>query len=601
MSEDAGETELVGETDEATLEPPKDVEGWRELLTVLPPAALLKMLQEERGRTERIFAGFRPNPVGLNLPIVRDRLIKEAQKRPDLAKSLALLYLKTSLSPKMLKTETTQTDTTKILKSEERLPLPPADGADTVAALRAKLDKHRGTIHAQEQRIKTLETRLTGAEREAQKSRAELSVAHAAERSAAERLDRIQRQKERDERRPVAPAAPKEKTALITAAAPAPVPAPPLFEETIQRLLDAGRVAQVVDLCRYALRTEAAEDSATVRGHVHASLADALRRSSDAAGSVAEGRAAVTAFLDGGDAPGAANALALWTAQSDTIRKEDAVQISRLMRLAEATGKTKIVQDIFLRLSLASPATFKRVRASLPPSEAAKLKTEAAPSSPPPFGMNEVFSMPVVPHALSPRRIVRAVDAGEEELVTQVREGIAEWRRRDKAGNQYADALLITIERIAAAVSAPLRHEPREAVVVDASNVARRTPDPLILDATGRVAYLTSMRDHLLREGYFPVILIADANLSYQIDDPPAYLSLVERRVITEVPGGESADEALIKEARQRRAPLVTNDRLRDWRGIADLRRLDFIILPDRILLEAVPLSSDFMEKESAN
>jgi hypothetical protein len=570
-------------TVEAKLTPPSDAAGWRDLLSHLPSSAVLKILQEEKGRAERIFAGFRPNPSGLNLPIVRDRLIKEAQKLPKLAEALV------SLAPRQPKNETGTKSAPSV-----RTPIPsPADDSDTIAAIRVKLEKHRATILVNEERIRELERRLAETEREAHRARTDAEAAHIAQRHTQERLERLQRQKEREDRRPATPSPPREKTVIYAAPVPAPVTIPLIFEETIQRILDAGKAGTVVDLCRYALRTNSAEESATIRGQVHSFLADALKRNGDIAGSISEGREAVHAFLDGGDACGAANALALWATQTNVIRKEDAANISRLLKLAEATGKQKDVQDIFLRLSLSSPNALKKIRAALPPGEAAKLKLETTTAAPPPFGANEVFSMPVVPHALSPRRIVRAVDSGEEKLVEQVRAGIAEWRRRDKSGNQYADALLAAIEKISPAVSVPLRHTPREAVVVDASNVARRTPDPLVLETTGRVAYLIAMRDHLLREGYFPVILIADANLGYQIDDPTAYLSLMDRRILIEVPGGESADETLIWEARQRRAPLVTNDRLRDWQqNKGDIHRLEFVILPDRILLQVAPDSA---------
>ena len=569
---------------------PKDAAAWRELLAALPSAAVLKILQEEKGRAERIFAGFRPNAGGIPLPAVRDRLIKEALKFPKLAEALA------ALTPKAAKSEKEN----RPVKSEKMSAIVPpmAEDADTAAALRVKVEKHRAALRENEARIHFLETRLAVAEQEAQRAKSDGEMARAAERQASERAERLQRQKEREERRPPAPAAPREKT-VILAAAPAVAPPPPLFEETMQRMMEVGKAALVADLCRYALRTDAAAENPALRGRVHAAFADALHRTGDIAGSVEQGRQSIQALLEGGDAVGAANAFAQWAARTETIRKEDAAQISRLLKLAAATHQENVVREIFLRLALSSPGAFKRVRAALPVSEAAKLKNDATPAAPPPFGPTEIFNMPGVPHALTPRRVVRAVEAGEEKLVSQIRAGMAAWRERDKAGNQYADALLTAIERLSPSAVFPLTKPQRGAIIVDASNVARRTPDPLIMDTTGRVAYLISMRDHLLREGWFPAVLIADANLGYRIDDPASYLSLLERHIVLEVTSGGSADEALIREARQRNAPLVTNDRLRDWKTFAaDIRRFDFLILSDKILLEEMGAT---FRKESAN
>ena len=572
--------------DAGTPEPPKDAAVWRELLSVLPPAAVLKVLQEEKGRAERIFAGFRPNVGGIHLPVVRDRLIKEAQKMPKLASALAGL---TAKSEKATKSEKTSPP-----KPSVAIP-PPADDTDANAALRVKIEKHRAALRDYETKIQALETRLATAEQEAQRAKSEADAARAAERSASERADRLQRLKEREERRPALAPTPKEKTVVFRAAAP-PSPAPPLFEETMQRMMEVGKPSLVADLCRYALRTDAAAENAALRGRIHSSLADALNRSNDTANAAEQGRQAVIALLNGGDAVSAANAVARLAERVDAFRKEDATQITRLLKLAAMTETEKQVRDIFLRLALSSAAAFRRLRAVLPPAEAAKLK-EASAETTRFFGPDEMLNLPGVSGALTARRIAAAINSGDETLARQIRAGVAAWRER--TGESYADALLAAVERLSPAAVHPLRREPKGAIIVDASNVARQTPDPLALDKTGRVAYLTSMRDYLMSEGYFPVILLADANLGYQIDDPASYLSLVERNILIEVHSGGEADEALIREARQRNAPLITNDRLRDWKSVAaDVRRIPFLILPGQILLEPSRRPAD---EKSAN
>jgi hypothetical protein len=122
--------------------------------------------------------------------------------------------------------------------------------------------------------------------------------------------------------------------------------------------------------------------------------------------------------------------------------------------------------------------------------------------------------------------------------------------------------------------------------VVDASNVARHNPDPLALSAPHRVGHLLLMRDFLLRQGFFPIVLIADATLRFHMDDRVTYQTLVDRHIIREAPPGTSADEMLLKEARHRNAPLISNDRFSEWGDIVQqVERHGFLVVNGRVAL----------------
>ena len=92
------------------------------------------------------------------------------------------------------------------------------------------------------------------------------------------------------------------------------------------------------------------------------------------------------------------------------------------------------------------------------------------------------------------------------------------------------------------------------------------------------------MHDFLLLRGFFPVLMVADANLRFHVDDRAAYLALIEHGLVRETLPGTTADIALIDEAKRRNAPLVTNDRLWDWGEDAQtIERLGFGIFSNGV------------------
>lgn len=377
--------------------------------------------------------------------------------------------------------------------------------------------------------------------------------------------------------------------------------------EALHRLLSRNKHEIVAAVCREALepRGPSANNGAAAaeRATLHALFAQSLYAAADGKETLAgteQDRLAAAAYLNGANPAQAALCFARALARdpresagSNTgggANSADRTLLARLLALAQRFGQENAVRATFARLRVSSPAGFRRLSdllAALGATGAAFLPP-AAPA--PQVGPDETIALPT--GAVTARALVRAVDANDETAVLRARHGLARLRSgaaaSAPAGSEAAaalvDALLAAVAGLFRSAVVPLT-EPTQPIVVDASNVARHEPDPFALTSAPRVAYLLRMRDFLLQRRFFPVVLIADANLRFLVDDRTAYLDLVERGTVREMPPGVVADTALIASARELGAPLVTNDHLHDWDEARGVSRLGFAILPDRVTL----------------
>ena len=102
----------------------------------------------------------------------------------------------------------------------------------------------------------------------------------------------------------------------------------------------------------------------------------------------------------------------------------------------------------------------------------------------------------------------------------------------------------------------PLREQPESNIVlVDGSNVAHSTEGTKPMFAN-----LLIVRDKLKEEGLEPIIM-ADAALRHQIDDPRQYEQMIESGAIRQAPAGTDADYFILAFARELNASIVSNDR----------------------------------------
>ncbi len=127
------------------------------------------------------------------------------------------------------------------------------------------------------------------------------------------------------------------------------------------------------------------------------------------------------------------------------------------------------------------------------------------------------------------------------------------------------------------------REESSRTVIVDGSNVAH--------SSEGEVAVLNNIelvRQKLAEEGYEAVVL-ADAALRHQIDQPEQFERLVEDGVIRQAPAGTDADYFILAFARELGADIVSNDRFRDRQDAfpeARKRMIRYMIVNGEVVLE---------------
>jgi len=151
-------------------------------------------------------------------------------------------------------------------------------------------------------------------------------------------------------------------------------------------------------------------------------------------------------------------------------------------------------------------------------------------------------------------QIITAFRLNDVKLIDTVRDGLARL-----AGDKEKERTAINA-LVQAGIPKTVLIGPIRPAVVDASNITNMSPQ-----RKARLAYLEQIRRSAWEEGYFPVIIIADASLPYQIDQPDLLLEMVERGEIEMAPAGTSADALLIEEAQRLNATLITNDRMTDW------------------------------------
>lgn len=120
-------------------------------------------------------------------------------------------------------------------------------------------------------------------------------------------------------------------------------------------------------------------------------------------------------------------------------------------------------------------------------------------------------------------------------------------------------------------------------VLVDGSNVAHSTEGD-----QAQVANLLAIRDKLLEEGLEPII-VADAALRHQIDDPARYERLIDEGQVRQAPAGTDADYFILAFARELNATIDSNDRFRDRLNEfpeARDRVIRYMIVQDEVVLE---------------
>ncbi|HZS05221.1 MAG TPA: hypothetical protein VFD58_10340 [Blastocatellia bacterium] len=129
----------------------------------------------------------------------------------------------------------------------------------------------------------------------------------------------------------------------------------------------------------------------------------------------------------------------------------------------------------------------------------------------------------------------------------------------------------------------------RKLVVVDGANIAYAERS-----ASGRpkVVNLIAVRDTLKERGYESIIIV-DASLRHEIDDPDRLEALIRDQTVRQAPAGTDADYFVIATAEEHHARIVSNDQYAPWADqypwLRD-RRIPLMIIQGRVeLYEELP------------
>lgn len=185
-------------------------------------------------------------------------------------------------------------------------------------------------------------------------------------------------------------------------------------------------------------------------------------------------------------------------------------------------------------------------------------KKTVAPPLQPPRPAGPPIAIPVGKgnkQSYTASQLKSALEWNDMALIDRVRDSIA----RLAVNNPEQEARILTQIREAGlpttVFSGPLRP-----AIIDGSNIANMSPE-----RRAHLAYITQIRRAAWSEGYFPVLIIVDASLRYQIDHPDHLLAMVERGEVRMADAGSPADRIIIDEAARQHAVIITNDRLNEW------------------------------------
>lgn len=156
---------------------------------------------------------------------------------------------------------------------------------------------------------------------------------------------------------------------------------------------------------------------------------------------------------------------------------------------------------------------------------------------------------------LKVKDFICAVDRNDVELVGRVNQALMVLRQRAPHLFRRVVAAFRKVDSYYAEVA--VRMEELEGAIVDGSNVAHYEKDR---SGRAQLGALLSVREELRRRRFFPLHIVVDAALPHQVDDPAGLEALLRRGEVTKVLSGTSADDEIVREARNQELWVVSND-----------------------------------------
>lgn len=196
--------------------------------------------------------------------------------------------------------------------------------------------------------------------------------------------------------------------------------------------------------------------------------------------------------------------------------------------------------------------------AAPPPLEKHAPTTTATPTAPPVVRQTSppiVLSGGKAKQTYTALQLLNALEWNDVALIDRIRDNIARL-----AATQPTQEARIMAQIREAGLPEIVFNGPLRPALIDGSNIANMSAE-----RRAHLAYIKQARRAAWAEGYFPVYIIVDASLRYQIDHPEALLAMIDRDEIMAAPPGTAADTLLVDEATKRHAILITNDRMTEW------------------------------------
>ncbi len=533
-------------------------------LSATKPAAVLALLKDPKlaAPLRKAFIGFRADASGYANTLVRSRLAQAAAKDEKLAEKLKSLSESSPL-PIPVKVFPTPPVPTAV-----KLP-----AKDPAANLRTERDTRRRERDDARQALAKAEAIRAEAEKVRTALEAERDEAVKQAKKQAERVSRLERQLERARQTEVRlhkalsedKVSPPPTAPARASADPVPAPTQDLWREAVRHLLSRAKFDAALSLAEDVLKADASEPGAL-----------------EIAAAALESKNEQKMALDY-----ARRLLTVQTGRMDTAGAAET--LGRVFRLAITPGAAEPQVRQFLPLLSAQDAAgvsaarlmLARLRGASPDAHAwltdylQKRTTLADLLMPPPGALGPDDTLPLPGHPpVTVRQLLDAVDFGKEPRVTAARAALVRLRTEDTA------RVWAALERASSDEPArllPLRHAPRGPVVVDGSNVAWFDQESLV-QGLPRLRHLRAIRRALWTRGFFPVVLLTDANLPYFIDDAPALRLMQQRGELSLVDAGTVADELLLRQSKHLSAPLVTNDRMTDWDPHGEVVKIRYTI-----------------------
>lgn len=136
----------------------------------------------------------------------------------------------------------------------------------------------------------------------------------------------------------------------------------------------------------------------------------------------------------------------------------------------------------------------------------------------------------------------------------------------------------------------------KEKIIVDGNNVAYEEKTS---SGKPKIANLVAMNKQLEERGFEPLMLV-DATLRHEIDDPEQLEALFDHQFIHQAPAGTEADYFILQLADEHDAAIVSNDRFDKYQKQhpwIDDRRVPFMIVNGEIQLHGPSLESQREKK----